>query len=201
MRVLIAEDEVIPRLALEHALVEWGYEVVATADGASASRVLMEAAPPSIAILDWIMPGMDGIEVCSRVRQRETAAPTYLILLTARNRKEDIVAGLEAGADDYLTKPFDPRELQARVRVGRRMVELQRKLADRVAEVASALAQVKELRGLLPVCAWCRKVRDDANYWQEMETYISRHSHAQFSHGICPPCLARIKAEELESVR
>src|SRR5439155_4831059 len=103
-----------------------------------------------------------------------------------------IVTGLQAGADDYITKPFDRGELQARLQVGRRIVELQKGLADRVRELEAALSRVRQLQGLLPICAWCKKIRDDQNYWHQVETYIGSHSDARFSHGICPDCLKTV---------
>jgi len=148
-------------------------------------------------VLDWVMPGLDGPEICRRVRAREAATPTYLILLTANDRVDQIVAGLEAGADDYLTKPCRLPELVARVRVGLRVVELQRALADRVAALEEALARVKQLQGLLPICAYCKRIRDDRDYWDQVESYLARHADVQFSHGICPECFERVMREEV----
>jgi CheY-like chemotaxis protein len=143
---------------------------------------------PRLALLDWMMPGLDGPDVCRKVRGQAGREPPYLILLTSRGAKEDVVVGLHSGADDYLTKPFDRGELQARLQVGRRILTLQHSLADRVRELESALAQVKQLQGLLPICCYCKKIRDDQNYWQQVEQYIGKHSAARFSHGICPEC-------------
>jgi phosphoserine phosphatase RsbU/P len=190
MRVLIAEDDRISRRFLEHSLAAWNYDVLATADGDEAWSALEAPDAPRLAILDWIMPGLEGTEICTRLRQRTEPIPTYIIILTSRSTKEDIVAGLRAGADDYLTKPFDAEELRARVQVGVRLLELQQRLATKVDDLARALAHVKQLHGLLPMCAWCKKIRNDSNYWQQLEVYISEHSDAQFSHGICPDCYA-----------
>jgi CheY-like chemotaxis protein len=176
--------------------VHWGYDVVVVSDGDAAWQAMSQPDAPALAILDWMMPGMDGTEICRRVREKAAATSTYIILLTTKDAKDDIVAGLRAGADDYLTKPFDVEELRARVQVGVRLVELQQKLADRVNELAEALAEVKKLHGLLPICAWCRKIRDDSNYWQEIETYVVRHLDTQFSHGICPDCFAKVRPPE-----
>lgn len=190
MRILIAEDDRISQRFLERALASWGYEVQSTGNGDEAWAILDSKDSPHLALLDWVMPGLQGTEICQRVRQRTEPIPTYIILLTARTSKEDIVAGLRAGADDYLTKPFDAGELQARVQVGIRLLELQQRLANQVDELAKALLDVKQLRGLLPMCAWCKKIRNDSNYWQRLEVYIVEHSDAQFSHGICPDCYA-----------
>jgi sigma-B regulation protein RsbU (phosphoserine phosphatase) len=201
VKVLIAEDDMISRRLLEATLTRWGYEVVVTCDGVAAWEVLRSQEAPALAILDWMMPGMDGIELCRRVRSAFTATPPYLILLTAKGRREDIVMGLQAGANDYVTKPFDREELRARMQVGLRMIELQQSLADRVKALEEALTRVKQLQGLLPICSYCKKIRDDQNYWQQVESYISEHSEAQFSHSICPDCYERLVKPELDQLR
>jgi len=190
MRILIAEDDAVSRRLLETTLGAWGYELAVVSTGSEACAALERADRPAIAILDWMMPGMDGVDICRAVRAMATQTPPYLILLTTRNRVEDIVAGLGAGADDYLTKPFNREELRARVQVGERVVTLGQSLADRVAQLEEALSKVKQLQGLLPICAYCKKIRDDQNYWDQVETYISRHADVRFSHGICPTCFA-----------
>ncbi|HYV39836.1 MAG TPA: hypothetical protein VE988_29370, partial [Gemmataceae bacterium] len=111
-----------------------------------------------------------------------------VILLTSRNAKMDIVAGLQAGANDYLVKPYDRGELQARIQVGRTVVELQHSLAKQVRDLEEALGQVKQLQTLLPICCYCKKIRDDQNYWGQVEEYLSKNSAVRFSHGICPDC-------------
>jgi phosphoserine phosphatase RsbU/P len=115
-----------------------------------------------------------------------------VLLITARNSRTDVVAGLDAGADDYLTKPFDLEELRARVHVGLRVLALQERLNERVAELEEAMANIKQLRGLLPICSYCKRVRGDGNYWEQVEQYIAHHSDAQFSHGICPTCFHNV---------
>ena len=191
MKVLIAEDDVTSRTLLEAVLTKKGYEVVSTCDGQSALAALAAPDAPQLAILDWMMPNMDRVEVCRRMRQMDTAQPPYIILLTALGSKEDIVAGLEAGANDYVTKPFNATELQARVQAGQRMLGLQRALAARVEELQEALNHVKTLQGILPICMHCHKIRDDQETWQKLENYIQEHSGVLFSHGLCPECLEK----------
>ena len=148
MRILIAEDDATSRLLLKRVLTGWGYAVTVTADGDEALRELLAVDAPRLAILDWMMPGMDGVDVCRRLRALETRQPPYLILLTALDKKGDVVTGLEAGADDYVGKPYDPDELRARVAVGRRLVELNERLIE-AQEALQVLARTDGLTGVL----------------------------------------------------
>jgi DNA-binding response OmpR family regulator len=202
MKILIAEDDITSRTILENVLIKWGYEVIVTKDGDEAWSKLQEPDAAQLLVLDWMMPRMDGLEVCRKVRQRETPGtnPIYIILLTGRNTKEDIVAGLQAGANDYITKPFDKDELKARIAVGRRVVELQSELAHKVTELKNALEHIKTLQGILPICSYCKKIRDDRNYWQQVETYIAQFTDARFSHSICPDCFEKYIKPKLEEM-
>jgi DNA-binding response OmpR family regulator len=201
VRILIAEDDPVSRRLLEATLSKWGYEVINTEDGLQAFEVLRRPDAPSLAILDWMMPGMDGAEVCRRARGLGAGRLLYIILLTAKSRKEDIVLGLTAGADDYVIKPFDRAELKARIDCGERVLRLQADLADQVKELELALENVKLLQGLLPICCYCKKIRNDDNYWQQVDSYISEHSEAQFTHGICPECRDKIVKPELARLK
>ena len=131
MKILIAEDDSISRRILKSTLTKWGYDVVSVADGNEARDKMQKEDAPRLVVLDWMMPGMDGVEVCRRIRQAGKSEPMYIILLTARGDKNDIVEGLGAGADDYILKPFDNHELRARIDVGRRVVELQNALTEK----------------------------------------------------------------------
>ena len=135
------------------------------------------------------MPGIDGPRLCRDLREVPALSAMYVILITANQDQKDVVLGLESGADDYIKKPFDWNELRARLRIGSRIVSLQRALAARVGDLQQALADVKRLGGLLPICAYCKRIRDDGDYWKQIEQYLSEYSEAQFSHGICPQCL------------
>jgi len=198
MRVLIAEDDLTSHKILKAVLDKWGYEVVSTYNGREAWKALRDADSPRLAILDWMMPEMDGIEIIRKIRERSELKTMYIILLTAKGRKEDIVSGLETGADDYIAKPFDREELHARVQVGQRVLELQSALEDRIKELQDALDQIKTLKGLVPMCASCKKIRDDEGYWQEVEAYMMEHSEMEFSHGLCPDCLKKHYPEYYE---
>jgi phosphoserine phosphatase RsbU/P len=195
MKILIAEDDLVSRTVLVRLLTNWGHEVVATVDGRAACELLERDDAPKLAILDWMMPEMDGLDVCRRVRAIERAEPTYLILLTAKDQVGDIVEGLDSGANDYLIKPYDWRELKSRLRVGERMVTLQQDLAARIRELQYAMSKIHELQELVPICSYCKKIRDDGNYWQQVENYVSTRTGVQFSHGICPQCYTKVIAE------
>lgn len=198
MKVLIADDDLVSRRVLEVMVARWGYEAVGAGDGEAAWAVLDQHPAPEIALLDWIMPGIDGLELCRRLRAQERSEHTYLIVLSANSSQEDMLAGFDAGADDYLAKPVELPELQARLRVGSRLITLQRTLAKRVRELGDALGKVNQLQGLLPICAYCKKIRNDKNYWEQVEAYISSHADVRFSHGICPACFEREVRPELE---
>jgi len=189
MRVLVAEDDAVSARGLEALMRSWGYDVIPAADGHEALAVLAAKDAPKLALLDWVMPGLQGPEVCRTVRGWESAESPYLILLTSRSARTDIIAGFNAGANDYLVKPFDHGELKARLNAGSRIVELQTGLAHQVRELEKALAKVRRLSGLLPICAYCKAIRDDSDYWHRVEEYVSEHADVQFSHGICPTCL------------
>src|ERR1051326_2790071 len=133
MRILIADDSIVSRHLLDATLRKWGYEVVVACDGLEAWNLLQGENAPRIAILDWVMPSLTGPEVCKRVREHSRdseAAYTYILLLTSKSQREDLIEGLESGADDYLTKPFDQHELKVRLRAGTRIIDLQRELVS-----------------------------------------------------------------------
>jgi DNA-binding response OmpR family regulator len=195
MKTLIADDDPVSRRLLEASLEKWGYDARAVVDGTAAWEAMQEAHPPQLLILDWLMPHIDGLELCRRARKIKSLETSYIILLTSRATKSDIVKGLESGADDYITKPFDPGELRARVQVGKRVIDLQTALAERLQRLEEAMARVNQLQGLLPICCYCKKVRDDKNYWHQVENYVARHVEVRFSHGVCPDCIERLRKD------
>jgi CheY-like chemotaxis protein len=198
MRILIADDDPVSRRILEAKLVKWGYETIVAYDGNEAWQILQSDDPPSLAILNWMMPGMEGVEVCRKLRQKTMASYCYIIILTALDKEDDIVVGMEAGADDYLVKPFRPNELWARLRAGKRILDMQNELLATgesreklIFELREALARIKTLSGMLPICAACKKIRDDKGYWNQLEVYFSEHADVLFSHCLCPDCADR----------
>jgi len=195
MRALVADDDRLTTVILSGALQRQGFDVTVVHDGTAAWDHIAGDTAPSLAIVDWMMPGLDGPALCRRVRQEPSRAHLYVILLTSRAERGDVIAGLDAGADDYLTKPFHADELRARVRVGCRVLALQQRLAEQVAELQEVIRNNKQLRGLLPICSYCKRIRSDSDYWEQVESYISVHTDAQFSHGICPCCYEKLMAE------
>ena len=201
MRILIAEDDPISRSVLTTNLLDWGHEVVTAVNGVEALRASQEENAPRLVILDWMMPEMEGPDVCRRMRELQSIIPPYIIMLTARQGPREVVEAMQAGADDYLTKPYYRDELRVRVQVGVKMIELQQRLSDRIGELQQALDQVKRLQGIIPICGYCKKVRDDEDYWQNVESYIATHSEAEFSHGVCPSCFAAVVEPQLASFK
>jgi DNA-binding response OmpR family regulator len=201
MRILLAEDTRASRFLLESHLKAWGHEAVTTTDGTAAWEVLQGPDSPALAILDWMMPGLDGLEVCRRARARTDARPLYIILLTARTDPQDTIDGLTAGADDFVTKPFDAAELRARLSVGIRVVELQRELAARISDLEQALARLDQLHGILPICSYCKKVRTDSDSWLQLEAYVTAHSAVRFTHGVCPECVKTVMPPEMDELK
>ncbi len=188
MRILVAEDGKVDRLRLEKILSEWGFEVESFRDGNKTMARLSEPDPPRLCILDWVMPGIEGTELCRRIRETFPEESFYLIILTARQGIDNVIEGLSAGADDYVTKPFVSRELRQRIDVGVRVLGLEQLLNKKVNQLEEALEDVKSLQGLLPICSYCNKIRNDEDYWEKVETYITRHANVEFSHSICPTC-------------
>ncbi len=187
MKLLIAEDDPFFCRLLQQVLA-LDHELAVTRDGDEAWAALEQGQGPRLAVLDWVMPGLTGPEICRRVRHSPGLSSMYLILLTARNSSADVIAGLRAGADDYVTKPFSPEELRIRVQVGERVVSMQARLAAKVAELEQAWSQAKELKSLLPICPCCKRIRVDERYWRYVTSYLRRHPDSAAGHSACPCC-------------
>lgn len=188
MRVLVADDGLTIRKLLETYLVRWGYDVIMASDGQEAWEILQRQDSPRLAILDWLMPGYDGVELCRKVRELKHGDLLYIIIFTSLENKADLVTALDAGADDFIIKTFHSEEFRARIKVGERIVRLKSELDNRVLQLEDALSHVKQLQGILPICMHCHQIRDDKETWQRLDVYISEHTDAMLSHGLCPEC-------------
>lgn len=190
MRALVVDDDAPTLRLLKLLLSRWGYDVVQAVDGLEAWASLSGPDIPRLVVLDWMMPAMDGIELCRRIREQDgDEAYTYIIILTAKDRKSDMQDGFEAGADDYITKPFDHAELRLRLTAGERIVTLKNELSAKIGELEEALAHVQRLQGLLPICMHCARVQDDEKVWKNLEAYVQEHAGTKFSHGLCDSCM------------
>jgi DNA-binding response OmpR family regulator len=187
VRLLVAEDDAFFRKMLQQVLAS-EYDLELVENGDAAWQALQGEMAPKLAILDWVMPGWTGPQICRKVRADARLRNTYLVLLTAKNSIADIVAGLRAGADDYVTKPFDPEELRARIRVGQRLMRLQCAVDAQVAELRAALARERALRQLLPVCPHCKAPRMDHEYQLRLARYLSENCDVAMDS--CPHCAA-----------
>lgn len=190
-RVLVAEDDEKTCTALTFLLHRHGFEVTVVHDGQAALEILTAPNPPHIALLDWEMPRMDGLAVCRTVRALPEGvySYTYMIMVTARDEATDMLAAFAAGVDDFLSKPVDSGQLLARLHCGKRVLSLEQRCTQRIAELERALDEVRQLKRLLPICMYCKKVRDDGDYWQEIDAYLHDQTGTDFSHGVCPGCV------------
>ena len=174
MKILIAEDDPVSVKVLQFTLEHYGHAVVVAGSGSEAWEKF-DAEPVRVIVSDWMMPGLDGLQLCQKVRERPKTEYTYFILLTAiHTGRENLRHAMNAGVDDFLTKPLDREAILMRLRVAERILEFTK--------------QIRLLKELIPICMYCKKVRDDSDYWDQVESYIHVHTGSNFSHGICPTC-------------
>ncbi len=187
MKILAVEDDPVARAILHQALLRLGHEVVDARDGMEALKIL-EKEPVRVIVSDWMMPEMDGLSLCRAVRGRVQADYVYFILLTGRTADVDNQReAIEAGVDDFLSKPLNAQDIWMRLRV-----------AERILRYAT---EVRQLEAFLPICGYCKKIRDDQNYWQQIESYINERTGTDFSHSVCPDCYQRVVMPELDKLR
>jgi phosphoserine phosphatase RsbU/P len=188
VKILAVEDDAVARAVLRQALRRLGHEAIEAADGEAAWELLQKHEEVRVVVSDWMMPGADGLDLCQRIRRRANAEYIYFILVTSRDATEaNQTAAADAGVDDFLTKPLDFAELWMRLRVAERILRY--------------TTQVRQLEELLPICSYCKKIRDDRNYWQQIEGYISERTGSDFSHSVCPDCYQRVLVPELEKFK
>ena len=187
MKILAVEDDIVSRTVLRKSLRRYDHDVIEASDGEDA-WVKFQESPVRVIVSDWMMPRVDGLELCRRIRAKPGKDYTYFILLTSLGAtEENRRVAAEAGVDDFLTKPLDMSELWTRLRVAERILNY--------------TTQVRQLEELLPICSYCKKIRDDQNYWQQMEGYINERTGSEFSHSICPDCYTRVVLPELDQLK
>ncbi len=192
MKILIAEDGYLYRNVLKSLLQDWGHENIYIAEDGEVAWDIIQKEDIDLAIIDWIMPKLEGIDLIKKIRLIRNKHYIYTIILTSKETIEDLVEGLKSGADDYITKPFNNAELKARLNVGIRQVELRCELTDKIDELERALKENGVLRGLLPICSSCKKIRDDDGYWGEVDNYLTNVQGAKLTHSICPDCKIKL---------
>jgi sigma-B regulation protein RsbU (phosphoserine phosphatase) len=181
MKILIAEDDPVAAKILQRALENMGHDVIACPNGDEAWSAF-DRDPVRVVVSDWFMPGLDGLALCRKIRARAKTPYTYFILLTSQGTgPENYDLASAAGIDDFLTKPLDRPTIRMRLRVAERIL--------------SYATEIRQLKDLIPICSYCRKIRNDKNYWQMVETYIGEQTGSNFTHGICPDCHAKLLAE------
>jgi DNA-binding response OmpR family regulator len=189
VKILVAEDEFTTRMMVQVCLENWGYRVESVTNGEEAWAKLRQPDAPHIAILDWEMPKLDGVELCRRVKELEVENPPYIILLTSRDSKTDIIRGFDAGADDYMTKPFNDDELRARTRVAERLVRTQASLSESVVELREALNQLEMLESGVEICGTCQKIFNRyEGEWYSFAELLQKRNDPHFVFNSCPDC-------------
>lgn len=187
LKILVAEDELITRKLLEKLLRSEGHWVQSFDNGADA-WAYFGANPVNVVVSDWMMPDMDGLELCRKARSVKRDDYTYFVLLTAMSRShENLHVAVDAGVDDFLSKPINPDDLWMRLRVAERIINFAR--------------QVRQLETLIPICSYCKKVRNDSNLWQAVDSYLSQQTGRDLSHSICPECLEKVLKEEVRDLQ
>lgn len=198
MRVLVADDDPVSAKVCTHLLEHLGHEVLAARNGDEAWDALQRPEAPRFAVLDWMMPGIDGVELCRRLRGTTRHSLSYLVIVTSRSRTDDLVQALDAGANDFLAKPIDPAEFTARITVGVNSLARQDRLLEMLVALHSRFSHEFKLSAPVPVCMYCKSVRDSSDQWQEREAFLGRVALANLSHGICPACEDGIVGPMLE---
>ncbi len=197
IRILVVDDNPDNIDVMLNLLKPEGYNMAVATRGEKALKVA-EHFQPDLILLDVVMPGMDGFTICKKLKGRSATREIPIIFVTAKSETEAIVKGFRSGGQDYISKPFRREEVLSRVRTHLRLRLLIKEQAGLIKELTENLAQVKTLRGMLPICASCKKIRDDQGYWHQIETYISSHTDVDFSHGVCRDCAHKLYPDLFE---
>lgn len=201
MRILVADDDAVSRRLTSLLLESVGHDPILAATGGEAWETLQRSDAPRFAVLDWRMPGIDGVTLCRQLRASARHQLSYLIIITSKSETADLVAALDAGANDFLSKPFAPAEFLARVMVGVRTLSRQDQLLERLMGLEALTLAEFAGSDVVPVCMYCKSIRDRSNRWVERESFILRNAGAPLSHGICPSCESEIVLPMLERAR
>jgi len=185
MKILIADDDPIANAVLEASLARLGHEVVVAADGHAAWEIVGQQ-PLRVVVSDWKMPGFDGFELCRRIRERGGEYTYFILLSSAGTGDGNMSQAIAAGVDDFLSKPLNLEELQMRLHVAERILGFTR--------------EIRQLESFIPICSYCNKVRNDKDYWDQIETYINSRTGSKFSHGVCPDCYDRVLVPQMRAV-
>jgi CheY-like chemotaxis protein len=196
-RILACDDDPNVLRATTRVLRSAGYDVSEAITGESCLLAIQEKRPDML-LLDVMLPDLSGIEVCRRIKIDPNLRTIFVVMLSGLTEPDNQSEGLESGADGYIVKPVTSRELLARVTAMVRIIKAERERDRLICKLQDALANIKILHGLLPICASCKKVRDDKGYWNQLEVYILEHSEAEFTHGLCPDCTKRLYEDILE---
>ncbi len=204
--ILVIDDNPNNLAVICRYLEENRFDVMIARDGED-GIVKARKGTPDLILLDVMMPGPDGFETCLRLKEDDRTRQIPVLFMTALDGLRDKLQGFQAGGVDYITKPFDEQEALARIRTHLMIRNLQKRLEARNRSLeetnrrlSKAMAEIKTLRGIIPICAACKKIRDDNGYWSQIESYIRDHSEADFSHGICPACAEKMYPELFHEV-
>ncbi len=187
-RILIVDDDQF-NISVLTEILNNDYKIMTAESGGKALKAVAGPLPPDLILLDILMPEMDGYEVCEQIKADRSTAHIPIVFVTAVSEAMDAARAFEIGAVDYVTKPFNPVTVKARINT-------HIKLSSTLQALESALKEVKRLNGLLPICSCCKKIRDDKGYWKQVEMYLEEYSEAKFSHGMCPDCSDNLYGEE-----
>ncbi len=191
MKILLVEDDKILRKILKEEIKNhFKFEIVETERGIKAINFEKDE-EVKIVPLDWELPDIDGIRVWNFLRKINRKTYPYIIMLTGKNKKEDIILGLNQGTDDYIGKPFDLKEMIARIKVGKRTISILDVLREKIDALENSLKEINILKGLLPICSYCKSIMVDEDYWEKLEDYLLKNTEVKLSHGVCPECYSK----------
>lgn len=198
-RILVVDDNTANIDVMLAFLEAEGYDLSIAVNGETAIKIARHTRPDLI-LLDVMMPGKDGFETCRELKADQVTKDIPVIFVTAKKEVDDIVSGFRSGGVDYIAKPFRQEEVLSRVNTHLQLRRLAIAQEQLIAKLNAALAEVDTLRGLLPICSYCKKIKDEKGAWKKLETYIRTHTQANFSHGICPECLKKTLESDIENL-